>query len=179
MKSKTKPVAAKKGRRSSNAPVSPLSPMPAGDTGGPGLRRPPSAAEVGLNGDTGRDPIRIETVDGFKIAVCSAGYGSNATATFMRLHIQPLASEIEMGRAIWARTEARGKHPQPELLKGEAFPLIERFCTHEDIKKHISDSRQRTALAAAGEIMQQLFPKYTTDSIARRGRASKEGRSKN
>jgi hypothetical protein len=122
----------------------------------------------------GQPPIKIVWLKGHqsKLAVCSGGYGSSATVTFLEHHTSLLASEIGQARAVWLRNE----NPNLDLMVD--FPQIRKLCTGQDVMRYVAhggpgDSRRRTPLQAANEIMQQLFPTVPLESIKRYSRKGK------
>ncbi len=110
-----------------------------------------------------------------KVAVftdADAGYGSQATATFIHRHTSLLACEIQAARSVWLKSE----QPSPDLI-GKLFPEIRKLCIAEDVLAFVAKDCQHTPLQAAGEIMEGLFPRLSADSVERMGRRIKKGKS--
>lgn len=114
--------------------------------------------------------IRIEQHGPFKLAVSEEGYGSNATASFIRGGLLWLAPEIQSARA-WCKQAENTEQPEPTvdaILK--EFPHIRELCTPEVVRAHIVPGAGGTARQAAIEIMASVFPTYSIDSIERMAR---------
>lgn len=122
------------------------------------------------------EPFTIIRCDGGKRAVLTGdGWGAAATATFIRLHTALLGLEIEAARTVWVSTE----EPTPGLIGGQ-FREIRRLCVREDVERYVQPNEQgrwdRTARAAALEIMDGLFPTYSKGSVKRMARRRKKGK---
>lgn len=115
----------------------------------------------------------LSSADGqSKRVVCSGGYGSAATRTFIRHHVPLLREEIQQARVI------RIQLP-PSPLSPSQFPEIGLLCTPQQITEYIGDGRSQalqiarfgaTPLQAAQHIMHGLFPTYSLGYIQRRSR---------
>lgn len=116
--------------------------------------------------------IHIEERAGFKVPVCTAEYGANATAAFIRWSRPLLASETQQARVVLSKANPAGSESLVTLIKQEDFPVLNYLCTDSDIEKYvICHQRDLTPLNAANEILQGLFPGYSEKSISRMGRA--------
>lgn len=125
-------------------------------------------------------PIKIRITrlkDGeLKLAECSGGYASAATATFIREESPQLAQEIQHARALWLKIKhATGADPSVDSIF-EQFPAIRELCTRHDVETYVrpggkGDNRFLTPIGATNEIIQELFPTLTPEYIQRAGRA--------
>ena len=125
-------------------------------------------------------PIKIRITrlkDGeLKLAECSGGYASAATATFLREQSPQLAQQIQNARALWLQIKgASGVDPSIDSIF-EQFSAIRELCTRHDVETYVrpggrGDNRFLTPIGAANEIMQELFPTLTPEYIQRAGRA--------
>jgi hypothetical protein len=150
----------------------PFSPIVPSSTAGL-RRRQKVPIKIESDAQPSKSPIQIENRGLYKIAVSDEGYGSNATATFIREHTIPLEREIERARTIWIAAREKGHDPTIEIAKSQSFPEINSLCADEDIKTFLIDGKTRTAKTAASDIMQKLFPRYELKSVQRMGRAQK------
>jgi len=111
--------------------------------------------------------------DPFKLAKVLDGA---STASVIRYETALLAAEIEPARGVWVRTwSVRGSKPDAREIMRQ-FPKIRELCVEADIYKYIADQGIRTPLSAAIEIMHGLFPRYSSQSIARMARAPRRSR---
>lgn len=122
------------------------------------------------------EPIKIVLSNcGGKLAVCSVGYRSAATYTFISREAPLLAHEIEQARALWLQTKrVTGLEPKVAEI-GKQFPQIRKLCTPYDVLTYVKpggsgDRWGLTSIAATNEIMQELFPTLTPEYIERSGR---------
>jgi hypothetical protein len=111
--------------------------------------------------------------DPFKLAKVAVGA---STASVIRYETALLAAELEQARAVYVRTwSVRGSKPDAREIMRQ-FPKIRELCVEADIYKYIADQGIRTQLSAAIEIMHGLFPRYSSQSIARMARAPRRSR---
>jgi len=116
--------------------------------------------------------VRTE-IKGEPVFRCTAGYGSAATATFIRKYRSLLAEDIAAARSLWDRLDRAGQNPTPQTVR-EKFPQLRLLCGPRSIGDYVAmdgSGRSLRPLMAAGEILQEHFPDYK--SIARLGRARK------
>ena len=121
-------------------------------------------------------PIKIVlTTCGGKLAVCSVGDRSSATATFIEAATPQLAQEIQHARALWLQIKrVTGAEPSVDLIF-EQFPEIRKLCTPWDVLTYVrdggeGDNRFLTPISAVHEIIQELFPTLKPKYIQRAGR---------
>lgn len=119
--------------------------------------------------DSWKPAIRIVTENGCKSAVCDGGYGSGATASFIRHETPLLASDIARGRNLWAAMKRNHQAPSVEAIFRNC-PTLEHLGTPGDIAYYVADAGNRTPLKAAAEIVSRYFPGYKEGAIERMAR---------